>query len=852
MIFKKKKFGAKQKIKKIHKRLSKDINDPVLEDLNSLQKKAASCQDKRIIVLAGAGAGKTKTLTQRILYLISKGVDPGNILAITFTKNAANEMIDRLIIASDKTEEYKNIINNKRVSGKEKAQYRYNYINKYPWLSNITIKTFHSFCYQLLRKHNEEFDSKFRIIPKNDFSLTEDDFVTTKNSAPEKTEDILNKIIKILSNNPTYLIDFKTYILEFYHDDKRLKRYMAYTNYQKPYTTLNGTQVRSKSERSIADWLYLHNIKFVYEPVINFADFPFKPDFYIPEADIYIEHVSNLSYATKDKEEQFSKSGKILYKTYEPMTKDIKKFHDALARMIIPRLDKNIDEEVALKYETELQGYHDYVKEFIDLTVKVIDKIKVEDLDFKKIFQKGIKDEYERVNRYYKLAEPLILEYLTYCNNKSYLDFNDLLNKGKNLLEKNSKIRKYYQEKFKHILVDEFQDVNTAQVNLLYTLLNNNYLFCVGDDWQSIYGFRGSEVSYIVRFSDYFKHPTIIKLSTNYRSNNTIVCASNEVIKKNKFKLDKKIEAHKKNNTKIYVYYSQKESEDGVQVVVNKVKSLLANGFEKSDILILYRKSKAFEPYYYRFKEERIYVPSKTIHKAKGLEAKIVFIVGLNAGIHGFPSIYDEDRIFQIIKKNDFELLMEEERRVFYVALTRAKDELFLVTETGSESEFIKEIPNEYLDKENFVILNFKPEKPEICIKCKKEIDKKFSYCPFCGNILIVKNEIKENNIQKQNTDDEYLDLTNEINKSYKEEKHLAYQPENRNNIIQKENNQKLDEIRKIYPKAYASWTEEEDNQLINEFKQNLTMEKIAVIHERKKGAITARLLKLGLIEKLN
>jgi len=85
-----------------------------------------------------------------------------------------------------------------------------------------------------------------------------------------------------------------------------------------------------------------------------------------------------------------------------------------------------------------------------------------------------------------------------------------------------------------------------------------------------------------------------------------------------------------------------------------------------------------------------------------------------------------------MIKKSNFELLMEEERRVFYVALTRAKEELFLISEVGNESEFIKEIPGEFLDRNNFLILALKSTQ-KICKNCGEEIEEIFNYCPYCS-----------------------------------------------------------------------------------------------------------------------
>ncbi|MEA1874112.1 MAG: UvrD-helicase domain-containing protein [Bacteroidota bacterium] len=102
-----------------------------LSQLNDKQKQAVINDDKRLLVLAGAGSGKTKTLLQKILYLIEeKHVNPSNILAVTFSKNAANEMLDRLIIAADKTNEYFEFINDKNKSPKQIYDRRFFYRRK--------------------------------------------------------------------------------------------------------------------------------------------------------------------------------------------------------------------------------------------------------------------------------------------------------------------------------------------------------------------------------------------------------------------------------------------------------------------------------------------------------------------------------------------------------------------------------------------------------------------------------------------------------------------------------------------------------------------------------------------------
>src|SRR5688572_15385054 len=119
-----------------------------LSALNDKQREAVVSDDKRLLVLAGAGSGKTKTLLQKIIYLIEeKGVSPSSILAVTFAKNAANEMIDRLIISADRSGKYEQLIFDKRLGKADKDRLRFDHQKKYKWIDGLTVKTFHGFCY---------------------------------------------------------------------------------------------------------------------------------------------------------------------------------------------------------------------------------------------------------------------------------------------------------------------------------------------------------------------------------------------------------------------------------------------------------------------------------------------------------------------------------------------------------------------------------------------------------------------------------------------------------------------------------------------------------------------------------
>lgn len=717
------------------------ITNTDLGALNLKQREAVLSDDKRLLVLAGAGSGKTKTLIQKLEYLIKDvGAKTTEILAITFTKPATNEMIDRLIMVADNTGKYEELLNEKRTKEKEDRD-RYDFLKKYGWINNITIRTFHSLCYKIVKDWGTKgttskfSDNKFRLLL--DSKSAEEEINTLK--AEETPANVLGKILIEACNNNSFLIEFKKYILDYFVDQIDVKNKVKKTNYETNFTSLNGTKVRSKSEQFIADWLYRHNIKFIYEPIVNMKEFDFQPDFFIPDANIYLEHISDLSAPIESKEKELFEAGKVLVKTYESQTKDTSFFNLILDKLIKGKLPLDFNYNLDLNYEEEFKYYHKEIHEFRRQVMSSMDMIKVENIDLDKIAKRAIKNPHERVRKFYEFAIPLIKNYNSFCLNKSYQDFNDLIINAVDLIRNHQTVRDSITNKYKYILVDEFQDVNNLQIDLLSLLLKKDtQLFCVGDDWQSIYGFRGSNVDYIINFEKHYPGAKIIKLDKNYRSTPNIVGASNEVIKHNKFQIDKNIEAFKKSNSAIHVNESTNELES-IAYAVSQVSKLIKQGYNKDDILFLYRRSKMYSPYFEAFKKEKLFVNSKTIHKSKGLEAKAVFIIGLTEGKGGFPDIWLSDAIYQVIKESDHDLLLEEERRLFYVAVTRAKDHLFLLTQKDNPSRFILEIPRKYKIEQlsNAGVLN----KIYQCTNCKKQVSQNDKFCSSCGQSLLDNNK---------------------------------------------------------------------------------------------------------------
>lgn len=799
----------------------------ILNSLNEKQQNAVLSDSKRVLVLAGAGSGKTKTVIAKLLHLVvEKKVKPTSVLAITFTKNAANEMIDRLIVSSENSEEYEEFITSKTNTNAQKDEKRREKLKSDSWISKLTIRTIHSLCYKILRENgNSVFDSKFKLIV--DDGTASGDFSKLLTVCDEKPKDILHKSLIELCSNRNFILGLKRYILDYYVNAEKAGKEFTEKSYdqKRTYTTLNNEEVKSKSERDIADWLFRHNIKYVYEPKVNFSDFEFRPDFHIPQADLFLEHVSNLSHPMGDKEWQFQKGGRNFVKTYESLMNNSSLFNLAMDRIVKGKITENISESVALNFEEEFKNYHDKIDKFLRDVNRLMSMMKSEDIDTNLLLEKAAKNPHERVRMFYELAMPIINKYSSYCIDKSYMDFDDLVHHTITLLETNQVIRSHYQSVYRYIMVDEFQDVNSLQVKLLNLLTSNeSQLFCVGDDWQSIYGFRGSDVSFILNFENQYENAEVHKLDINYRSNQTIVGASNEVIKNNKNQLFKDVSAYNKAPSKIELYSANKIKEDGVDFLVQKVSELYNKGLGKDDILILYRRSKMFEAFYLKLKENNLQVSSKTIHASKGLEAKAVFIIGLTEGSGGFPDIWLDDAIFKVVKDLQRDILLEEERRLFYVAMTRAKDELYLITELGNESSFVEEIPLSFFTLHNPSFKDIIDSIPN-CVSCKSVIDSKFLFCPFCGMSqilpvnppkLLKKSDLSSNNLIERR-------------------------------LMRKEHSEKIEKARLQNKNAYRKWTAYDDEVLIQMYQNKKSISDMCVYFDRTSNAITSRIEKLEL-----
>ena len=240
---------------------------------------------------------------------------------------------------------------------------------------------------------------------------------------------------------------------------------------------------------------------------------------------------------------------------------------------------------------------------------------------------------------------------------------------------------------YKLFLIDEFQDTSLLRFNLIRELvkLNKASLCVCGDDYQSIYHFSGSDINLFLNFKKYYPKAKIYKLEMTYRNSQELVDIAGNFILKNPYQINKHLKSNKHLDYPVYIIY-----EKNLKELLNKIIDLIP---KEDTIFILGRTHYDLKKYTKNeYKEGRI--KFYTIHASKGLECDHVIILNMVDGLYGFPSKQKDDIILSLVKK-DFLYPFEEERRLFYTALTRAKKDVYLITNKYNPSLFIKEILKE-------------------------------------------------------------------------------------------------------------------------------------------------------------
>jgi len=670
--------------------------------LDDEQQTAIVTDDKHNLVAAAAGSGKTETLITRIAYLIERkpdSVQAERILAIAYQRKAKEEIEQRLL-------------------------------NKYK-IKNVNVRTFHKLGKDIL-EHNGKRLSTIDIVNEN-----------------KKYEAIQKIFSEKMRSEPDYYKLFLTFAKTLYdyeeESDKTKDETLAYIHEQTCYA-IDRTKVKSRAEKEIMDFLLTSKINGKPIEVRYESDLSvFRPDFYLPEYDLYIEHwalnekgeVPKWFSQTSEeyrktmemKKKWFTEHGKLLVETYTHEYKE--NSPEEFIELLKKRITEKLEKRDGLSFEFTLKTYEEIVKLAwesyrtpVDDIVNFITSAKTYGLSPARIAEKLRNNKWTRKQLTFgNLVLPVYQSYEAALVEYGKIDFEDMINKAIDELNSNPNL---LTDAYDHILIDEYQDISAQRYKLIAKLLERNpgcKLFCVGDDWQSIMGFSGSNLNFFVNFDQYFEKPAVTVISTNYRSVKTIVDAGAKLIRKNtRCQIQKPTLSNCKDLKFIRVVrllhqkgYEENYCHQMAEDCLDRIAAYIKNGCSPQDILVLSRFMRTRVGRGYRFlynigvfvekaKEfginlayEKLDARNKvrllTAHKSKGLEAKVVFLLNATKGTYGFPSEIEDSSLYEPARENyPIHDQKEEERRLFYVAMTRAIEDLYIYTWEPAMSEFLDEI----------------------------------------------------------------------------------------------------------------------------------------------------------------
>ena len=258
--------------------------------------------------------------------------------------------------------------------------------------------------------------------------------------------------------------------------------------------------------------------------------------------------------------------------------------------------------------------------------------------------------------------------------------------------------KRRYRSPFGYILVDEFQDISPGRARLLKALLDtseNAQLFAVGDDWQAIYRFAGSDIAIMREFRERFGESERINLETTFRCSNRIADIATEFVLKNPSQIRKNVSTVRQANTPgVHIGLSAEDCPDLLRESLNKITADVADCGERSTVILLGRYWRSQPKNIGELKREYpdLELTYMTVHSSKGLEADYVVVLDLCSGNYGFPSEFIDDTVLDLVLAAPERHPNAEERRLFYVAITRARCGVYLLADSGPPSSFITEL----------------------------------------------------------------------------------------------------------------------------------------------------------------
>lgn len=771
------------------------FDDIVGKSLDDNQRIAVLTDDDNTQIVAGAGTGKTLTIQAKVKFLLEKqNIDSEDILCISFSNSARDDLANKLQNTIDndfvEVKTFHSLgfsILGKNDEYKEVPEYELvNFIDEYfkeLFFENPDLlkEIMEFFCYYFNIIYSNESDLKLETVKSRLTQLDEyDEYLKEylKVNSVKRNREYMNNVPELIVANYLFIhnIDYE------YGNQAAFKE----KNYEK-YILNYCDFLFDGIEEIIPNHMKIEFIN-EFDKDFGFKKFDFYPSFYLPNEDIILD-ISSVNHdwsdSLKDDEKEritdCLEKRDILNSSYKTKIltifnhKDVENLLDDLENTLLEHdvilddvnyeklFDLLISQDNLLEYRRFLKT----VDQFINLFKGNAENIDyfgedISDKAFKKYCDENhekYSNSIEKRNKFYlNIIKKIYGAYEDYLNDSEYIDFNDMINDAVVKLRKGGLIHKY-----KYIIVDEYQDTSYTRYNLLKEVQNvtGAKVVVVGDDWQSIYGFTGCNVNLFSQFDKYFNHPKMVKINVTRRNSQKLIDVVGEFIQENKNQIPKKLLSEKIENKKpikIFEYVLRAEEVLALMNILNKISE------KKSDakVLILGRNNKDvfeiscreifdmtqfkdFTKIDYVFHPE-LDIEFRTVHKSKGLEADYVVVLNLNNQINGFPNKIANDPILDfVINKEDEDIDYSEERRLFYVALTRTRNDVYLFTKLSRPSSFVSEIKDkDGVEKLNLVFSNDEIIMINNLLEKKYEVIETDNVCPQCdvGQInLILNNE---------------------------------------------------------------------------------------------------------------
>ena len=679
--------------------------------LTDEQTDAVVCFDNCVLVVASAGSGKTSTMVAKAGYALKKGYFTADqILLLAFNNDAAAELRERL----------KARLNKIGLPGDQ-----------------VTAKTFHSLGLEII---GSATGRRPTLAP------------WLENGSDLRT--LLGIVDDLKDRDPTFRFNWDLFRLvlgedlpKFGDETKDPDGWDSETR-REGFWTLNNEVVKSRGEQLIANWLFYNGVNYVYEasykhPTADASHRQYCPDFYFPTLDVYLEHWAldeqgeppEEFVGYKDgmswKRSTHAKNGTSLLETTMAELWSGKAFRylstELTNRGIV--LDPNPDRPVPGRRPIENPRLARTFRAF--LTHAKSNRFSIAQL--RQRLMAGDAGHFRfRHTLFLNLFESIWTAWEAKLRAENCIDFEDMLNLASDCIDNDQ-----WTSPYELVMVDEFQDSSQARVRLVAGLVKQpgRCLFAVGDDWQSINRFAGADHSLMAAFEGRFGVGVTLRLEQTFRCPQALCDISSLFIQKNPKQLKKNVRSTVSNVKEPVAIIKVDDPTKIRSAVCKRIEDIATTtaGPGKAKVYVLgrYNTDRQYVPTTYD--ATRVTVEFMTVHSAKGLEADHVILPKMTSETLGFPCRMGDDPILQLAMPDGDSFENSEERRLFYVALTRAKFSVTLITVSRKESPFVAELAKDH----GLTVLNVDGEvsEEETCPACRLGVVVKRTslFGPFYG-----------------------------------------------------------------------------------------------------------------------